>query len=1063
MPKEWLKEGEERARFRSEEQRPNFVRLEEAVLNRWEKDRTFEQSVERRRCERLNGEEEGCEKFVFVEGPPTANGLPHPGHILTRVVKDLVLRYKTMQGFLVERKAGWDTHGLPVEIEVEKELGLNSKREIEEFGIEEFNRKCKDSVFRYEREWVSATKRVGFWLDMNSPYITFENAYIESVWWSLKEIWKKGLLYRGHKVVPYCPRCETTLSSHEVAQGYKEVEDPSIFVSFRLKHEDASLLAWTTTPWTLFGNVALAVHPEHTYAKVRLKGSRKEEILILAEARLEALELEGLEGEYEVTERLKGTDLEGKEYEPLFEVSVEGEAHKVVTADFVSLEEGTGVVHIAPAFGADDYEVCKQKGLGFSQPVNSKGRFTSEVPSWLRLEGVFVKDADRRIIEVLEQRGVLFKESAYLHSYPFCWRCGSPLLYYARESWFVGMRSLRDRLLANNEKINWFPAHLKHGRFGNFLESIEDWALSRERFWGTPLNIWVCEKCGTECCVGSVAELRERATSSVPSNFDLHRPGIDEVVLKCEGEGGAGEGCGGEMRRVKDVIDCWYDSGSAPFAQWHYPFAEGEEKKGGEGKGFKQNFPADFITEAIDQTRGWFYSLLAVSTAIFDAPPYLNVLSLGHILDEKGVKMSKSKGNVVDLNSIFTGEGAAGADALRWYLYTAGPLWDDIRFSEPAVKERQKKFLNTLWNSYFFFVTYASIDEFNPAETGKIPVGKRSALDRWVVSRLNSLTQEVVGAIERFEIHTAARKIEEFVVADLSNWFIRRSRRRFWVPEENFDKDCAYLTLYEVLVSLCKLLAPFVPFVTEHIYQNLVGAVSEKEEEEEEERESVHFCDYPSADESLVDAELEDSMSTVSKLVEAGRRARSDAGIKIRQPLNEVVVVCSGEKQERNKQERNKERQGQARGESVVKFGLEEVVREELNVREVRFKEVFDGGKEYKKVEVEVNGEDGVGTSLFLDTSLDKNLLEEGLVRDLVRRVQGMRKELDLEYTARIKISFVGDEEVKEAVKNFSDYICEETLAVGIEEGKPSASSSAIYEKRWKIGKKQVLLGIIRT
>ncbi len=988
--------------FRSESQKANFARLEEGILALWDRDKEkiFERSVEQR---------EGCEKFVFVEGPPTANGLPHPGHILTRVVKDLVLRYKTMRGFYVKRKAGWDTHGLPVEIEVEKELGINNKGEIEKYGVEKFNRRCKDSVFRYEKEWVNATKRVGFWIDMDSPYITFDNEYIESVWWSLKEIWKKGLLYKGHKVVPYCPRCETTLSSHEVAQGYQDVEDPSVYVKFKLKQEKESeplyLLAWTTTPWTLLGNIALAVHPLHTYvkARVKVKDGAKEENIILAEARLDVLE-----DEYEILERFKGKELEGMKYERLFEyakIEGGGESQKVITAEFVTLEEGTGVVHIAPAFGEVDYEVCRDKKLGFSQPVNNEGRFTNDVPP---LEGIFVKDADKHIIEMMEQRGDLYKESRYLHSYPFCWRCGSPLLYYARESWFIAMKSLRDNLIATNEKINWYPAHLKYGRFGNFLENIEDWALSRERFWGTPLNIWICTGCGKGYCVGSIEELKERAKNPVSSDIDLHRPYIDEVVLKCDD-------CGGEMRRVKDVIDCWYDSGSAPFAQWHYPFAD---------EAFKQNFPADFITEAIDQTRGWFYSLLAVSTAIFDAPPYLNVLSLGHILDEKGVKMSKSKGNVVDINAIFDNE---GADALRWYFFTAGSPSDDVRFSEHAIIEKQKKFLNTLWNSYFFFVTYATIDKFNPKEK-EIAVEQRNAMDRWIISRLNTLTKEVIDSIERFEIHVASRKIEDFVINDLSNWYIRRSRRRFWIVEENFDKDCAYLTLFEVLVSLCKLLAPFVPFVTEYIYQNIAR----------DEFESVHLCDYPSPDDSLIEVELEDSMELVSGLVEAGRRARSDAGIKIRQPLKEVVVVCSEVKREK----------------VAILVGI---LKDELNVRNVKLEDAgqkneFAAADEYKQVAVDED------TTLFLDTCLDKSLIEEGLVRDLVRRIQGMRKDLDLEYTAKIRVMYECDEEVKEAINRFSDYICEETLAESIEES--SAKGEQVYEKKWKIGEKEVYLAI---
>ncbi len=982
------------AQFKSETQRVDFIKQEEEILERWDREGTFERSVERRT---------GCEQFVFVEGPPTANGLPHPGHVLTRVVKDLILRYKTMRGFYVRRKAGWDTHGLPVEIEVEKELGISTKGEIETYGIEEFNRKCKDSVFKYEKEWVNATKRVGFWLEMGDPYITFDKNYIESVWWSLKEVWKKGLLYKSHKVVPFCPRCETTLSSHEVAQGYQDVEDPSVYVKFKLKdEEELYLLAWTTTPWTLLGNIALAVHPRNTYVKV--KAGANGENLILAEARLDALD-----DEYEILERFDGKSLENKEYEQLFEYAkVEGgEAHKVITAEFVTLDEGTGVVHIAPAFGEVDYEVCRDKNLGFSQPVNSKGHFTHEVPP---LEGMFVKDADRQIIEILEQRGVLYKESKYLHSYPFCWRCGSPLLYYARESWFIAMKSLRDNLLANNEKINWYPSHLKHGRFGNFLEAIEDWALSRERFWGTPLNIWICSECGKDCCVGSIEELKRKAKNSVPD--DLHRPYIDEVVLRCDV-------CGGDMIRVKDVIDCWYDSGSAPFAQWHYPF---------EVERFKRNFPADFITEAIDQTRGWFYSLLAVSTAIFDTAPYLNVLSLGHILDEKGVKMSKSKGNVVDMTTIFNNE---SADALRWYFFTVGPLSDDIRFSEQGIIEKQNKFLNTLWNSYFFFVTYAVIDEFNPKAKG-IAVESRNAMDRWIISRLNTLTGEVIAAIECFEVHVAARKIEEFVINDLSNWYIRRSRRRFWVQEDNFDKDCAYLTLYEVLVSLCKLLAPFVPFLTEHIYQNLVRT--------EDEHESVHLCDYPYPDKSLIDADLEDSMELVSGLVEAGRRARSDAGIKIRQPLNDVAVVFSAEKHKKV-------------------ASLSAMLKDELNVREVKLESTkagFAAAGDYKEEEVDED------TTLFLNVGLDKELIEEGIVRDVVRRIQGMRKDIDLEYTAKINIMYEGDEAVKEAIDNFSDYICAETLAVDLKEGLPShySDNSIYYAKKWNINKNEVHLAI---
>ncbi|MHC1636124.1 MAG: isoleucine--tRNA ligase [Candidatus Methanospirareceae archaeon] len=998
--------------FKKEKQRVSFPELEHEILKFWESEGIFEKSVKNR---------EGREKFVFIEGPPTANGLPHPGHVLTRIVKDLVLRYKTMRGFYVRRKAGWDTHGLPVEIEVEKELGISRKKEIEEYGIENFNKRCKESVFRYEREWVNMTKRVGFWIDMDSPYITFDTKYIESVWWSLKEIWKKGLLYRGHKVVPFCPRCETALSSHEVAQGYKEVEDPSIYVKFRLKDwGNTFLLAWTTTPWTLLANVALAVHPSFTYVRVRERGKKEE--LILAEERLDVLE-----GEYEVIERFKGEDLEGKEYEPLFRYArIEGEAHKIVTADFVTLEEGTGIVHIAPAFGAEDYEVCKEKGLGFCQPVGSDGRFTEEVPP---LRGIFVKDADDRIIKMLEEKGSLYKKETYLHTYPFCWRCSSPLIYYARKSWFIRMRSLREELLANNELVRWYPSHIKHGRFGDFLENVEDWALSRERFWGTPLNIWICEACRSEYCVGSIEELKEKAKNievlvkhGGEGEIDLHRPYVDEVVLRCDK-------CGGDMRRVPDVIDCWYDSGAAPFAQWHYPFERGE---------FENNFPASFITEAIDQTRGWFYSLLAVSTAVFNKTPYLSVLSLGHVTDEKGEKMSKSKGNVVDPNEILE---KAGADSLRWYFFTYGPPWEDIRFDERVIMEKQKRFLSTLWNSYFFFVTYASIDNFVPKEK-EIEVKRRSLLDRWIISRLNSLIKEVIGHLEGYEFHHASRKIEEFVVNDLSNWYIRMSRRRFWVAEKTFDKDCAYTTLYEVLTSLCLLLAPFVPFITEYIYQNIVKPFPFAEAE------SVHLCDYPRPDEALIDKELEAAMEDVRKIVETCRRIRSTERIKVRQPLKEVIVLC-----ERSKSERIAE--------------MVNIIKEEANVHDVRIegKDKEEVTEEFIKTHLVEDLQKyryeimpNVGLAVLLNVHLDKNLLQEGLARDIVRRIQEMRKQLDLEYEAKIKVMYEGDEEVKEAFRNFMRYICEETLATEVKEGK--GVEEGFYEKKWNIDGKEVYIAI---
>ncbi len=986
--------------FKEVEPYVDFPRIEERILRFNDERRIFEKSVERRR-----NSEKGS--FTFVEGPPTANGLPHPGHIMTRAIKDIILRYKTMEGFYVMRKAGWDTHGLPVEIEVEKELGINSKREIENYGIENYNKRCKESVFRYEKEWVEATRRIGFWIDMDHPYITFENEYIESVWWSLKEIWKKGLIYRGHKVVPFCPRCETPLSSHEVAQGYEEVEDPSIFVKFPLD-EGRYILAWTTTPWTLIANVAIAVHPDHYYVEVELRsGKDKGNRFILAEERLSILD-----DEFVIKNRFKGKELSGCRYKRIFDYArIEGDAHRIVTADFVTLDEGTGCVHIAPAFGEDDYKLCRDKSLGFTQPVGSDGRFTDEVPP---LRGLFVKDADKKIIEMLEERNLLYKKGTCVHSYPFCWRCGSPLLYYARDTWFIRMSDLRDELLANNEKVKWYPAHLKRGRFGNFLENVVDWAISRERYWGTPLNIWICSRCGREECIGSIEELRSKSKNFdevFPDEIDLHRPYVDRLILRCDN-------CGGDAYRVEDVIDCWYDSGAAPFAQWHYPF-ENEEI-------FRENFPASFITEAIDQTRGWFYSLLAVSTAVFNRNPYESVLSLGHILDEKGVKMSKSKGNVVDPKVIFSRD---GADAFRWYLYSVSDPSEDKRFYEEAVSKK-KRFLMTLWNVYFFFVTYANIDGFNPRDVD-IPVHERPVIDRWIISRLNSLIKEVKMHLEEYELHHAARKIEEFVMDELSNWYVRRSRRRFWVAEKSRDKDAAYISLYEVLVCLCKLLAPFIPFLTEEIYQNIVISVFPSAEE------SVHLCDYPSPDEALIDEKLEEGMRMVMKLAEAGRKARKDTGIKIRQPLRRAIIVCSEE----------------------IKEMIEElayILKDEINVKEIEFASQAEVEPSYAGADADRSA------SIFIDTKIDVELLREGIARDLVRRVQQMRKEMDLEYTARIRILYDGDEEIRNAVRDFEGYIKEETLADSIE---PISSDTDIkdksYNKKWNIDGREVDIVII--
>lgn len=1006
-------------------------KLEEGALGFWRDHGIFRKSIENRR---------GREPFVFIEGPPTANGLPHLGHISTRAVKDLVLRYKTMQGYYVERKGGWDTHGLPVETEVEKELGISSKKEIEEYGIEKFNHQSKKSVFRYEKEWKRATERLGFWIDMDHPYVTYENEYIESVWWSIRKIWDRNLIYRSHKVVPYCPRCETPLSSHEVSQGYAEITDPSIFVKFPLS-DNTYILAWTTTPWTLLGNLALAVHPEHRYVVV----DHRNENLILAEDCLAVLD-----GDYEILRKFKGKELEKKRYKPVFEYVHTENSHIIVTADWVTLDEGTGVVHIAPAFGEEDYAICREYGIGFAQPVASDGRFTDDVPI---LKGVFVKDADQRIISILEQKSLLYRETKYKHTYPFCWRCKSPLLYYARNSWFISMRSLKEDLLRNNEEVKWYPDHLKHGRFGVFLENVEDWALSRERYWGTPLPIWICESCGLEHCVGSIDELMRMANQKPEVEvLDLHRPYVDEITLRCPK-------CKGSMHRVSDVIDCWYDSGAAPFAQWHYPFENAEK--------FETHFPASFITEAIDQTRGWFYSLLAISTAVFGQHPYKHVLSIGHILDVNGVKMSKSKGNVIDPWTIFNEE---GADCLRWYLYSASAPWEDVRFYEDAIIQKNK-FLNTLWNSYFFFVTYANIDKFDPSQI-KISLSERPTLDRWLISRLNSITRSVRRYLDEYEIHKATHALEDFVMNDLSNWYIRCSRRRFWTPKESIEKNCGYLTLYETLVTLIKLLAPFVPFVTELIHQNLVGSDSD----------SVHLCNYPYADISCTNKELEESMELTREIIKAGRSIRSSAGIKARQPLKQAILVCSTE--------------------SKINEHLD-LIKDELNVKHIRtipdesemlstqIKPKYEVlGPKYKgkapkiasiieekqSLNIEVEGEtieikpeeieiirrtkegfaraEAGGATLFIDTRLTPSLVKEGLARDIVRRIQDMRKDLDLEYTARIRIYYLGDNVIRGAIEEFEGYIAEETLADIIEEGKGG------YEKKWTINGKEIYLGI---
>ena len=1028
--------------------------VEEKILQFWEENDIFKKQIDQRK---------GCTPYIFLEGPPTANGMPHPGHILTRVMKDLFTRYQAMNGHYVERKAGWDTHGLPVEIEVEKKLGLKDKQDVEKYGIKKFNDECKKSVFKYENAWVELTCRIGFWVDMDNPYITLKNDYIESVWWSLKQAWDKKLLYKGHKVVPYCPRCGTALSAHEIAQGYKIVDDPSIFVKFKLKDEYAYFLAWTTTPWTLISNVALAVHPDQTYIKIRLNG----DVMILAEERASVL----LKGEeYELLDGFSGKELEGTEYEPLFDFAKpEKKAWYVVLADFVTMEDGTGIVHMAPAFGEDDYNVGKKYDLPVVQLVKLDGTFPDEVTPW---KGQFVKDADPSIIKHLEKRGLLEGIHKHTHEYPFCWRCDSPLLYYAMESWFIAMTKVQDSLVRNNNNINWYPEYLQQGRFGDFIREVKDWALSRKRYWGTPLPIWTCsdKTCKHQICVGSVEELRN-LSESFPDNYDLHKPFVDEIVVKCPK-------CKSQMKREEEVIDCWYDSGSAFFAQWHYPF-ENQDK-------FKDNFPVDFICEALDQTRGWFYSLLAISTFLFDDRPYKNVLTLGLVLDENNQKMSKSKRNYVDPIIVLDHE---GADSLRWYLISANAPWMSTRFFEQAVKDTLGKFILTFWNSYNFFTTYASIDKFN-CKKDTIPIAKRQLLDKWILSRYNKVISNVRKHIEVFEIHKAARLVENFVIEDFSNWYLRRSRKRLWVEEKTEDKLAGYSTMYEIFLGLSKILAPLIPFITEEIYLNLRA---------DDMPESVHLCDYLHSDDKQIDDELESGMEKIRDLVEVGRALRSKIGIKVKYPLSNATLVCDKKIEDSIKD-------------------LLDLLNEEINVKKISFErdtsnfmtktvkpnhsklgpkykakakgivnaiEELDSHQLYgdltktKKITVSVDGEDIVLTMddfqivesekshiartetedavLLFDTTLTPDLEAEGFAREIVRRIQSMRKELDLDVEDRITVGINIDSEKKNALQKWQDYIQGETRSKELSFiDRPSGK----LVKKWKIDELEVEIGI---
>ena len=1023
----------------------NFVEREKEVLAFWKENEIFEKSVDKNK---------GHESFNFYDGPPTANGKPHIGHILTRVMKDIIPRYKTMKGYYVRRKAGWDTHGLPVELEVEKQLGIDGKQEIEKYGIEPFIKKCKESVWKYKHEWEVMSDRIGYWADMKNPYITYDDNYIESVWWSLKQIADKGLLYKGYKIVPYCPRCGTALSSHEVAQGYKDVEEKSVFVKFAVKgRENTYFLAWTTTPWTLPSNVALCVNPKEDYAEIKVG----DEHYIMAEALIGSV---FGDEKPEVLSVRKGKDYEYAEYEPLFDydTGAKEKAYYVTCDGYVTLTDGTGVVHIAPAFGEDDSNVGKRYNLPFVQMVDSRGRF---VEGAYDLVGMFAKDADKVIIEKLRNEGKLFRELMFTHSYPFCWRCDTPLLYYARSSWFIKVTAVKEQLLASNASVNWMPPTIGTGRMGNFLENVIDWGISRERYWGTPLPIWVCNKCGKVHVVGSREELRK--LGGLKEDIELHRPYIDAVKWKCE--------CGGEMIRTPEVLDCWYDSGSMPFAQWHYPFENKDV--------FESTFPADFISEAVDQTRGWFYTLLAVSTTLFGKSPFRNCIVLGHVNDKDGIKMSKHKGNVVEP---FTVLDKQGADATRWYFYTSSAPWLPSRFSAENVSEAQRKFMGTLWNTYAFFVLYAEIDGFNPAEH-KLEDCKLTVMDKWILSGLNSLIKFVDEGLNEYKITETSRAIGEFV-DNLSNWYVRRCRERFWGSGMNENKEAAYVTLYTVLSTLSKVIAPYVPFMAENIYRNLVVNFFSDAPE------SVHLCDFPVADESRIDPELESGMNDVLKTVVLGRAARNKANIKNRQPLRRLIY----------------------NGKKELSPELKALIEDELNVKEVdisadsakyisyelkpqlktlgpkygallgkirnllaeksdeiaaavksggTYKTQIDGKDVFLAEDdllISVKNKEGFSsesdgeTTVVLDTALDAELIYEGAEREIVSKIQTMRKEAGFEVTDHICVAYKAEGTALKVFEKGSykaDVLCD-------------AESDALdgYVKDWDINGDKVTISV---
>ena len=1029
----------------------NFVENEKKVLKFWGENDVFKKSIDLRK---------DGDTFTFYDGPPTANGKPHIGHVLTRVIKDLIPRYRTMKGDKVLRKAGWDTHGLPVELEVEKLLGLDGKEQIEQYGLEEFITKCKESVWKYKGMWEDFSDTVGFWADMDDPYVTYDNNFIESEWWALKQIWERGLLYKGFKIVPYCPRCGTPLSSHEVAQGYKDVKEKSVTVKMKQKGtENTYFLVWTTTPWTLPSNVALCVNANISYVKIKVE----DEIYILAKDLISS----NISQEYEIIEELQGSALENLEYEPLYSFkALDKKAYYVTLGDYVTTTDGTGIVHIAPAFGEDDAKIGRNYDLPFLQLVDSKGEMTPETP-WA---GTFCKDADKEIIKDLNMRGLMFKTLQYEHSYPFCWRCDTPLIYYARESWFIKMTEVKDELIANNNTINWIPESIGKGRFGDWLNNIQDWGISRDRYWGTPLNIWICD-CGHKHAIGSIEELKSMS-DNCPEDIELHRPYIDAVTIKCPK-------CGGKMTRTKEVIDCWFDSGSMPFAQWHYPFENKEI--------FDDNFPADFISEAVDQTRGWFYSLLAISTLIFHKAPYKNVIVLGLVQDENGQKMSKSKGNAVDP---FEALAQFGADAIRWYFYSNSAPWLPNKFYAKAVQEGQRKFLGTLWNTYAFYVLYAEIDQFDPTKY-TLDYDKLSVMDKWILSKLNTLVKNTDNNLSNYRITETSRDLQDFT-DELSNWYVRRCRDRYWAKGMEQDKINAYMTLYTVLVTLCKISAPMIPFMTELIYRNIVVNVDKAAPV------SIHFCDYPVCNEDYIDVELEEQMKHVLDIVVLGREARNNTSIKTRQPLARMMVQADFELNEFYKEIVLEELNvksldfvkdadqyvtytfkpqlktlGPRLGKNIGKLkGILETVNGNEVMNELSSRGVFTvniDGASYDLAKedllITTTHKEGYavtqygGVCVVLDITLSDSLIEEGFVREIISRIQTMRKEAGFEVMDHITIYQAKSDEIKKYLSNNEATVMEETLSDKIEYVDDICHSD-IYVKDWNLNGIDVKLGV---